>query len=73
MSRLAVRKILRFNSGPQPIRGTRTLVDGSLGLWLSLPLGHALQVLRLLKRREKWLVVVALRFLRTCVGLKVRS
>ncbi len=31
------------------------------------------KVLRLLRRREKWLVVAALRFLRTCIGLKVRS
>ena len=30
------------------------------------------KVLRLLRRREKWLVVAALRFLRTCIGLKVR-
>ena len=29
------------------------------------------KVLRLLRRREKWLVVAALRFLRTCIGLKV--
>ena len=30
------------------------------------------KVLRLLRRREKWLVVAALRFLRTCIGLKVK-
>jgi protein phosphatase-4 regulatory subunit 3 len=30
------------------------------------------KVLRLLRRREKWLVVAALRFLRTCIGLKVQ-
>ena len=28
------------------------------------------KVLRLLYRREKWLVVAAVRFLRTCIGLK---
>ena len=28
------------------------------------------KVLRLLYRREKWLVVAAVRFLRTCLGLK---
>ena len=28
------------------------------------------KVLRLLHRREKWLVVAAIRFLRTCIGLK---
>lgn len=28
------------------------------------------KVLRLLYRREKWLVVAAIRFLRTCIGLK---
>ena len=28
------------------------------------------RVLRLLYRREKWLVVAAVRFLRTCLGLK---
>ena len=38
---------------------------------LSLALRQPLQVLRLMKRREKWLVLVALRFLRTCIGLKV--
>ena len=31
------------------------------------------KVLRLLRRREKWLVVAALRFLRTCIGLKVTA
>jgi hypothetical protein len=30
------------------------------------------QVLKLLRRRERWLVVAAVRFLRTAVGLKVR-
>lgn len=28
------------------------------------------KVLKLLNRREKWLVVAAVRFLRTCIGLK---
>jgi hypothetical protein len=28
------------------------------------------KVLKLLYRREKWLVVAAVRFLRTCIGLK---
>ena len=31
------------------------------------------KVLRLTKRREKYLVVAAVRFLRTCVALKVRA
>lgn len=30
------------------------------------------KVLKLLRRRERWLVVAAVRFLRTAVGLKVR-
>jgi hypothetical protein len=30
------------------------------------------KVLRLLKRKERWLVVAGVRFLRTCIGTKVR-
>lgn len=41
--------------------------------WLSLAPGPVPQVLKLLRRREKWLLIVALRFLRTCIGLKVRT
>lgn len=31
------------------------------------------QVLKLLRRRERWLVVAAIRFLRTALGMKVRT
>lgn len=31
-----------------------------------------MQVLKLLRRKERWLVVAAVRFLRTCLGVKVR-
>lgn len=33
----------------------------------------ASQVLRLLHRKERWLVVAAIRFLRTCLGMKVQA
>lgn len=41
--------------------------------WLRLAVGCLPQVLKLMKRREKWLVLVALRFLRTCIGLKAST
>lgn len=31
------------------------------------------KVLRLLQRKERWLVVAGVRFLRTCIGTKVRG
>lgn len=31
------------------------------------------KVLRLLQRKERWLVVAGVRFLRTCIGTKVRQ
>jgi len=31
------------------------------------------KVLKLLQRKERWLVVAGVRFLRTCIGTKVRQ
>lgn len=33
-------------------------------------MAHAEQVLKLLRRKERWLAVAAIRFLRTCLNLK---
>ena len=60
---------------PQPLVSSAMNIAGALSCchrcrYYVLRNNVVEKVLRLLYRREKWLVVAAVRFLRTCIGLK---